>query len=146
MQKVIEIYIDGASRGNPGPAGVGIYIRYHQGKDLVKKGEFIGETTNNVAEYEGLRRALRWINKNHLSRNCALKVYTDSELLVKQMSGDYRIRSQNLMSLAIETRNLMKKFRSVEFKMITRKDNKIADKLANKSMNLMSDVDEMVGL
>lgn len=145
MDKMLEIYIDGASRGNPGPSGIGMFIRDNTGKELLKRGEYLGETTNNVAEYEALKRALNWLLKNKEVKpdSAILKVYTDSELLTNQLTGNYRIRSQNLIPLAIQTRRLMKKFKSVEFKLIARKDNKITDKLANKSMNLMDDVDDL---
>jgi ribonuclease HI len=145
MNKIFDIYIDGASRGNPGPSAVGIFIRDSQGKELVKRGEYIGETTNNVAEYEALNRALDWIAKSKSKEfaSSILKIHTDSELMVKQLMGSYRIKSQNLIPLAIKARSLMKKFKGIEFKFIPRKDNKIADKLANKSMNLMDDIDDL---
>lgn len=143
--KVIEIYIDGASRGNPGPSGVGMIIKDKDGKELLKKGEYIGETTNNVAEYEAFKRVLDWLLKNKSREvvSMVLKVHTDSELVVNQLTGNYRIKSQNLMPLVIKIRNLMKKFKGIQFQLLNRKDNKIADKLANKSMNLMGEVDEL---
>ncbi|MBI4834030.1 MAG: ribonuclease HI family protein [Planctomycetes bacterium] len=145
MNKLLEIYVDGASRGNPGPSGVGIFIKDDKGKELVKRGEFIGECTNNVAEYEALKRALKLVLKDKALKadTLVLRVHTDSELVVKQLTGCYKIKSQNLMSLVIEARNLMKKFKAIEFKQIPRKDNKIADTLANKSMNLKDDVDDL---
>jgi len=145
MNKILDIYIDGASRGNPGPSAVGIFIKDSQGKDLVKRGEYIGETTNNVAEYEALKRALDWLTKNKSKEfaSSILKIHTDSELMVNQLTGTYRIKSQNLIPLAIKARSLMKRFKRIEFKFIPRKDNKIADKLANKSMNLMDDIDDL---
>lgn len=145
MNKTLDIYVDGASRGNPGPSAVGILILNSQGKELVKRGEYIGETTNNVAEYEALKRALDWLAKSKSKEftSSVLKIHTDSELMVNQLTGSYRIKSQNLIPLAIKARSLMKKFKGIEFKVIPRKDNKIADKLANKSMNLMDDIDDL---
>jgi ribonuclease HI len=143
MTNTLEVYVDGASRGNPGPSAVGIFIRDSKGKDLVKKGEFIGETTNNVAEYEALKRALYLLSKTKEFSNSTLRIYSDSELMVQQLTGNYKIKSQNLIPLAIQTRKLMNKFKKIEFKIIERKDNKIADKLANKSMNTMDDIDDL---
>ena len=145
MTKPIEIYVDGASRGNPGPAAVGMIIRDAKGKEILKKGEYIGETTNNVAEYEALKRALAWFLKHKPAGNTAVtvRIYTDSELLVNQLTGNYRIKSSNLMPLAIQTKRLLDKFKGIEFKVIKRAENKAADKLANKSMNLLADVDEL---
>jgi ribonuclease HI len=142
---MIEVYVDGASRGNPGPSAAGIYIKDNRGNDLLKKGEYLGETTNNVAEYTALIRALRYLSdKKRLKISLKeITLYTDSQLLINQLKGDYRIRSQNLIPLAIEARKLMKNFPRIKFNLIIRKNNKVADKLANKSMNLEEDIDEL---
>ena len=143
MTNVLEVYVDGASRGNPGPSAVGIFVQDSKGNDLVKKGEFIGETTNNVAEYEALKRALHLLAKTKEYTDSTLRIHSDSELMVHQLTGNYKIKSQNLIPLAIQTRKLMGKFKKIEFKIIERKDNKVADKLANKSMNTMDDIDDL---
>ncbi|MEK7449745.1 MAG: ribonuclease HI family protein [Planctomycetota bacterium] len=151
MIKELEIYIDGASRGNPGPSGVGILIKDTQDSTiLIQRGEYIGETTNNVAEYTALIRALGIIiGKTFNSafggkpESLTLIINADSKLIINQVAGNYRIKSPNLVPLAVKARQLMKKFKSVSLNLIDRKDNKIADRLANKAMNLRDIVDEL---
>ncbi|MFH0887614.1 MAG: ribonuclease HI family protein [Planctomycetota bacterium] len=146
VKRHIEIYTDGASRGNPGPSAIGIFIKDGSGREIIKKGEYLGETTNNVAEYTAVIRGLKYLLNKKLFKitNIEVIVNTDSELLVNQLNGNYRIKSQNLIPLAIEARGLLKKFPKVKFNLIARKENKIADKLANKSMNLHDDIEELV--
>jgi len=122
----LTIYIDGAAKGNPGQAGIGVVI---QDKDKVMEiNRYIGETTNNVAEYialiEALIAALRLEAKT-------LKVFSDSELLVRQIKGMYKIKSANLLPLNYLVNSLIKNFKKVSLEHISRKDNKQADKLAN---------------
>lgn len=145
MEQAIEIYIDGASRGNPGPSGAGIVVKDTDGQEILRRGEFLGETTNNVAEYTALLKALKFSQEVYKKRiaELPLLIHTDSDLLVNQLTGNYRIRSKNLMPLAIEARGMLKQFKGFKFKLIARKDNKIADKLANKAMNLMENVDDL---
>jgi ribonuclease HI len=145
MKAKIEVYIDGASRGNPGPSAVGIFMKEAGGKEIVRKGEYIGEVTNNVAEYTALIRALKYLLADKkLTASQGITVYSDSELLVKQITGDYRIKSDKLIPLAIEARGLIKKIQGIKFHLIPREDNKIADKLANKAMNIEEDVEEVI--
>lgn len=145
VKRHIEIYTDGASRGNPGPSAIGIFIKDASGREIVKKGEYLGETTNNVAEYTAVIRGLKYLLNKKLFKTTDIEfiLNTDSELLINQLNGDYRIKSQNLIPLAIEVRGLLKKVSKVKFNLIARKENKIADKLANKSMNLQDDIDEL---
>lgn len=134
------MFIDGASRGNPGPAGVGIYITDDTGGVILKKGKFLGQTTSNVAEYQALINGLKLLSgiKEPIGQ---ITVKSDSDLIVNQMNGEYRIKSKLLMPLAIEARGLLKNFPGIKLMAIERKLNKIADKLANKAMNLQSDTD-----
>jgi ribonuclease HI len=145
MGKQIEVYTDGASRGNPGPSAIGIFIKDASGKEIVRKGEYLGQTTNNVAEYTAVIRALKYLLNKKLYKTTDIEVIinTDSELLINQLNGNYRIRSQNLIPLAIEIRGLLKKIPRLKFNLISREKNKVADKLANKSMNLQDDIDEL---
>ena len=134
------MFIDGASRGNPGPAGIGIFVADETGKVLLKKGEFLGTTTSNAAEYQALIRGLKFLAlHNHNGERIVIK--SDSDLVINQMRGEYRIKSKNIMPLAIEARKLLKNFPKAELNLIERKHNKIADKLANKSMNIEGDID-----
>ncbi|MHC4715755.1 MAG: ribonuclease HI family protein [Planctomycetota bacterium] len=136
----VTIHIDGGSRGNPGPAGAGVVIRSaDDGTSLFEGGYYLGRTTNNVAEYQGLIRALE--------RAAALKadearVHSDSELLIRQMTGEYRVRNAGLKPLFEQARQLCRRFRRVTFSHVRREENTEADRLANQAMNLSADVED----
>ena len=142
MKLQIDAYIDGASRGNPGHSAVGIFIRENSGKDILRKGEYIGEATNNVAEYTALIRMLKHLNKLVKTKTADINVYSDSELLVKQMNGNYRIKSAHLIPLAIEAKKLLKAYSHLKLNLINREQNKVADKMANKALDIEKEVDE----
>jgi ribonuclease HI len=124
-------YVDGGSRGNPGPGGYGVHIERDDGA-IVELKEALGLTTNNVAEYSGLIAALRWAAANGISK---LHVRADSELLVKQMRGEYRVRSPGLQPLAEQARALARRVGDVTFEHVRREFNKDADRLANEAMD-----------
>ncbi len=121
------IYIDGASRGNPGPAAYAFVILYPDGR-YVQDFRSIGHTTNNVAEYTALLRAFECAAGLGLKK---LLVRSDSELLVKQMRGDYQVRSPVLGRLFLQADDLRARFDAVEFQHILRAMNAYADSLAN---------------
>jgi ribonuclease HI len=123
--------IDGGSRGNPGPAGYGVRIEQPDGTVTELK-EFLGSCTNNVAEYSGLLAALQWAADHGISE---LRVRSDSELLVKQMRGEYRVKNPGLLPLYDDARGLMRKIRRVTFEHVRREFNKDADRLANEAMD-----------
>ena len=123
--------VDGGSRGNPGPAGYGVHIEQDDGT-VVELKESLGLTTNNVAEYSGLIAALRWAAANGISK---LHVRADSELLVKQMRGEYRVKSPGLQPLFEQARGLARKIGDVTFEHVRREFNKEADRLANEAMD-----------
>ena len=123
--------VDGGSRGNPGPAGYGVRIEHEDGT-VVELKESLGLCTNNVAEYQGLLAALRWAVAHGVS---ALHVKADSELIVKQMKGEYRVRNPGLQPLYEEARSLMKQIGRVRFEHVRREFNKDADRLANEAMD-----------
>jgi ribonuclease HI len=123
--------IDGGSRGNPGPAGYGVRIARGDGT-VVDLKESLGVCTNNVAEYRGLIAALRWAEAQGVSR---LHVRSDSELLVKQMRGEYRVKSPGLQPLYDEARAIARRIGSVRFEHVRRELNKDADRLANEAMD-----------
>ncbi len=123
--------IDGGSRGNPGPAGYGVRIERDDGS-IVELKESVGITTNNVAEYRGPLAALAWAAANNIER---LHVRSDSQLLVKQMSGEYRVKHPGLQPLWTEARNLARKLRQVRYEHVRREQNATADRLANEAMD-----------
>lgn len=123
--------VDGGSRGNPGPAGYGVRIEQEDGT-IVELKEAIGLTTNNVAEYSGLIAALRWAAANGVS---TLHVRADSDLLVKQMRGEYRVKSPGLQPLFEQARALARRIGNVTFEHVRRELNKDADRLANEAMD-----------
>ena len=123
--------VDGGSRGNPGPAGYGVRIEREDGT-VVELKQSIGSATNNVAEYNGLLAALRWAVENGVS---ALHVKADSELIVKQMRGEYRVKNPGLLPLYEEARDLVRQIGRVRFEHVRREHNKDADRLANEAMD-----------
>jgi probable phosphoglycerate mutase len=123
--------IDGGSRGNPGPAGYGVHIERGDGSSVDLK-ESLGTCTNNVAEYRGLLAALTWAAEHGVSR---LHIRSDSELLVKQMRGEYRVKNPGLQPLFEEARSLVRRIGVVKFEHVRRELNKDADRLANEAMD-----------
>lgn len=123
---------DGGARGNPGPGGAGIVIRDPSGAVVAAGGAFLGTVTNNVAEYEALvwaMRAARALGARHL------RVLADSELVVKQLRGEYRVKNQGLMPLFAEAQALRSEFDDVRFDHVARALNAEADALANAAMD-----------
>ena len=130
-RKELVIYIDGASRGNPGQAGIGILIETPRKEVLKKIHENIGITTNNVAEYYALIYALQ---EALLLKAEVLTIYTDSQLLVNQVKGKFRVKNSQLKILHGQVLHLLKGFKKVYLKGIKREENKEADKLANEAL------------
>ncbi len=128
----ITAYTDGGSRGNPGPAGYGVRIEDERGQLLEELCESLGTATNNVAEYRGLLAALRWARDHRVP---ALRVRSDSELLVKQMNGVYRVKNPGLQPLHREALQLARAIGRVAFEHVRREQNAEADRLANKAMD-----------
>ena len=123
--------VDGGSRGNPGPAGYGVRVEQEDGTVTELK-QSLGLATNNVAEYNGLLAALRWA-VDHGVRT--LHIRSDSELLVKQMKGEYRVKNPGLQPLYEEARSLARRLGRVTFEHVRREYNKDADRLANEAMD-----------
>jgi len=135
MGKKIEIYVDGGSRGNPGPSGIGVVILDAGGKKLKELSKYIGEATNNIAEYNAL---LYGLEEALILRADDIIINTDSELVAKQLTGDYRVKDPNLRPLFDRAINMLKSFNNFEVRHIKREMNKEADKLVNKAINLAS--------
>lgn len=125
-------YTDGGSRGNPGPAGYGVRIEDDDGDLLAELSESVGIATNNVAEYRGLLAALGWALDHGVT---ALRIRSDSELLVKQMKGVYRVKNPGLQVLYREAQQLARQLGQVVFEHVRREQNAEADRLANKAMD-----------
>lgn len=124
------ISVDGASKGNPGPAGIGVVIRDQSGMVLKEIGEYIGEATNNVAEYTALVRALTEtlaLGFTHAA------IQSDSELMVKQLNGQYRVKNEGIIPLFESAVDLMRRFNSATITHVLRERNKLADKLASEA-------------
>ena len=132
---------DGGARGNPGPAAAAFVLEDPQGHVVRSGGRFIGDTTNNVAEYE----ALVWGLATALDQRVKdLEVRSDSELVVKQVRGEYRVRNANLAQLHGKVLGLLAHFRSARIMHVRRADNTAADELANRAMDLRSTVGDGV--
>lgn len=132
------VYTDGGSRGNPGPAGIGVVIANGQGQTIKKYSQDIGEKTNNEAEYEAVIFALQKIR--HLfgkqkTRDLELEIRMDSELVARQLAGKYKIIEEKLFPLFIKIWNLRMDFGKIEFIEISREKNREADRLANEAMD-----------
>lgn len=128
--KQIEIYIDGASKGNPGPAGVGVVIC--QGEEVLKNiANYIGNSTNNFAEYSALIHALE---AALILKAENITVNTDSQLLCRQIKKEYKVRNANIIGLYNQALNLISAFKVFKINHIPREQNKGADKLANKAV------------
>ena len=128
--KEIEIYIDGASKGNPGPSGIGVVICQH-GETIKNISAYIGEATNNIAEYTALIYGLQ---EGLLLKAQSIKVNSDSELLCRQVNKAYRIKNQNILGLYNQAARLMSGFARVSVKHINREHNRGADRLADKAV------------
>jgi len=128
----VVVYIDGGARGNPGPAGYGVSIQTHDGAILQELHGGIGIATNNIAEYNGLLAALQWAVDHDVRR---VHVRADSELLVKQMRGEYRVKNPGLQPLYVRARLLTAQLDDVKFEHVRREFNTEADRLSNVGMD-----------
>ncbi|MCF7820063.1 MAG: ribonuclease HI family protein [Candidatus Pacebacteria bacterium] len=126
------IFCDGGARGNPGPAGLGVAI-YDKDKNILEQmSEYLGVTTNNQAEYRAVLKAIERVKELGASK---LTFYLDSELIVKQMSGEYRVKNKELLPIYLKIRQLILNFEKVDFFHVRREANKEADRLANIAMD-----------
>ncbi|MDP3994056.1 MAG: ribonuclease HI family protein [bacterium] len=130
--KKIIIYTDGGARGNPGPAAYGIVVYNSEGKIIKRIGKFLGERTNNEAEYEGVIAALEEAAK--LAARY-VDFYLDSELVVRQLNNIYRAKNQRMQGLLLRVRNLETKFKKITYTHVPREKNKLADKLVNEAID-----------
>lgn len=132
MSKKFIIYTDGGARGNPGPAGIGAVIKNGEGENIAEISEYIGETTNNQAEY---RAVIAGIKKAQELKAEELEFFLDSELVVKQLNREYKVKNKDLAPLFVQIYNATLSFKKVTFTHVRREFNKEADKLANIAMD-----------
>lgn len=137
--KTASLYADGGARGNPGPAGIGVVLTDDSGAAVGEIARSIGEATNNVAEYSALIAGLELALESGITE---LDVYMDSELVVSQMKGEWKIKNDRLRALAVKARSLLDRFEKKSIQHVPREMNSDADKLANQGMDLaMLDID-----
>jgi ribonuclease HI len=123
---------DGGARGNPGPAAYGYVLEAEDGTVLAAHGERIGVATNNVAEYRGLIAGLEKAVELAVDE---LEIVSDSELLVKQMTGEYRVKNETLRELSLEASRLARRLGKVTYKAVRREHNELADRLVNEALD-----------
>jgi len=139
MDELITVEFDGGSRGNPGPAGIGVVLRAADGTPIVTLGRFIGRATNNTAEYQALITGLQKAQELGAKK---LLIRGDSELIIKQMKGEYRVRHPELKPLYEEAYHLLHQFKEAKLEHNLRHKNALADKLANLAMDKKGEVTE----
>lgn len=131
---ILKVFTDGASKGNPGKAAIGILINDENDSELIAYKEYIGKATNNVAEYKAFLKSLELIKTFNGSVD-KVEFFADSELMVKQLNGQYKVKDAKLNVLYNETRNLLSHLNITHtISYIPRTENKIADKLANEAI------------
>ena len=131
-ERYLIAHIDGGARGNPGPAGYGVAVRDSAGQPVAELSEYLGLKTNNYAEYSGLLGALDYCLKNN---ELALKVISDSELMVRQINGIYKVKSPDLKELYEKARQKINQLEWFRAEHVLREKNKDADRLANDAMD-----------
>lgn len=142
MDETLTLQFDGGSRGNPGPAGIGVVVSAADGTPLVTLGRFIGRATNNVAEYRALITAMEEALKLGAKR---VIIRGDSELIIKQMRGEYRVKNPDMKALYDEAQALIRDFEQARIEHNLRHKNELADTLANLAMDRRNDVTELPG-
>jgi len=125
-------HVDGGARGNPGPSGYGVAIQDAAGNSVAELSEYLGHHTNNYAEYQGLLAALRYAAEKQIR---ALKVISDSELMVRQMKGIYKVRHPELRKLYDQAQQMVRGLEYFEIRHALREHNQTADRLANEAMD-----------
>lgn len=132
VHEYLVSYTDGGARGNPGPAGIGVVLQNKDGETVGEWSEFLGIATNNQAEYKALLLALKQAAALGVAE---LECRLDSELVVKQLKGEYKVKHPDLKPLFEQAKSLISQIKNVSFKHIPRELNKQADRLANQAMD-----------
>lgn len=129
---ILHLHIDGASRGNPGEAGFGVHVTTPEGAELARLYGYLGPASNNVAEYQALLHGLRYALDKGARK---VHVYSDSELVVRQMAGAYRVKHPAMVPLHEQARRLARRFEEFELVHVRREHNREADRLANQALD-----------
>lgn len=147
MKKVI-IFTDGGSRGNPGPSAIGFVFCNEKCQTFKEYSEYLGENiTNNEAEYRGIILALKKFKAvfgNKLAKNTEIELRSDSELLIKQLNGEYKILDEKIQPLFLEVWNLRIDFKKLKFKLISREKNQEADRLVNQALDNQNKIQKLI--
>jgi ribonuclease HI len=130
-QAFLVAHVDGGARGNPGPAGYGVVIEDEAGREIARLHRFLGHRTNNYAEYSGLLAALEYA----LEHKTGLEVWSDSELIVRQLNGQYKVRHPELKVLYEQARGIIRQLGWFKIRHVRREQNREADRLANEAMD-----------
>ncbi len=128
----LTVQTDGAARGNPGPASIGVVVREEGGEEVASFGEYIGTATNNAAEYTALVHALRLLSAFEVGR---LRLRVDSELLAKQLRGEYRVKEPHLQALHAQAMSMLGRYQDWSVEHVPREENREADALANQALD-----------
>ncbi len=136
---MLKIFCDGGARGNPGPAAFGFVVKKEN--QTIKEGSgYIGNCTNNIAEYTAIIKALNWLKENHKGKD--LQFFLDSQLAASQLSGIYRVKNANIRNHLVKIRQLENEFGQISYNHISREENKEADRLVNEALDQMTSKSE----
>lgn len=146
MKKII-IYTDGGSRGNPGPSAIGVVFCNEKEQIVKSYSEYLGQATNNEAEYQAVIFAFKKFKAlfgKKLAKSSEVELRSDSELLIKQLNGEYKVLEPNIQQLFLAVWNLKLDFKKVKFKLIPRQKNQEADKLVNQALDSQSQIQKLI--
>jgi len=146
MKKII-IYTDGGSRGNPGPSAIGVIFCNEKNQIIKKYSEYLGEMTNNEVEYQAVIFALEKFKAlfgKKLAKSTEIELKADSELLIKQLNGEYKILDEKIQPRFLKVWNLKLDFKKVKFKLISREKNQEADGLVNEALNYQKSILKLI--
>jgi len=146
MRKII-IYTDGGSRGNPGPSAIGVVFCNEKEQIVKSYSEYLGEATNNEAEYQAVIFALKKFKAlfgKKLAKSSEIELRSDSELLIKQLNGEYKVLEPKIQQLFLTVWNLKLDFKKMKFRLIPRQKNQEADRLANQALDSQSQIQRLI--
>lgn len=136
MKEQLQVFADGGARGNPGPAATGFVVKDSSGKIIHQQGKFIGKATNNVAEYQAVIEALKWIQSSIQYSVSSIQFFLDSKLIVNQLNGLFKVKEIKMRNLIIKVRQLEREVGgNVSYQTIPREKNSLADGLVNRAID-----------